>query len=91
MTTPTTVPYVSVRWTGDALGSLELLDQTLLPNTTQMISCDTPEQLHEAIVALRVRGAPAIGIAAAYGVVVALQPLVRSRSPIAEAVQRASE
>jgi methylthioribose-1-phosphate isomerase len=91
MTIPTTVPYVSVRWTGDALGKLELLDQTLLPNCTQMIACETQEQLHEAIVALRVRGAPAIGIAAAYGVVVALRPLVQSRAPIAEALQRARE
>jgi len=82
-------PYVSVRWQGDALGQLELLDQTLLPETVQMIPIESVEQAHEAIVALRVRGAPAIGIAAAYAVVTGMQPLVESRAGIEESVQKA--
>ncbi len=84
-------PYVSVRWSGDALGTLELLDQTLLPDRSEMIQCADEAQLHEAIVALRVRGAPAIGIAAAYGVVLALQPLVREKAPIEQAARCAKD
>ena len=83
------VPYVSVRWNGDSLGSLELLDQTLLPDKLTMIELPTVEEVHEAIVALRVRGAPAIGIAAAYGVLVGLQPLIEERADIQVGVNRA--
>jgi methylthioribose-1-phosphate isomerase len=82
-------PYVSVRWQGDSLGQLELLDQTLLPEAVQMIPIASVEQAHEAIVALRVRGAPAIGIAAAYAVVTGMQPLVGRQASIQEAVQHA--
>lgn len=63
----------SVLWVGDESGALELLDQTLLPAQTVMIRCEVVEQVWEAIRKLRVRGAPAIGIAAAYGVCVAVR------------------
>ncbi|MEO8276492.1 MAG: S-methyl-5-thioribose-1-phosphate isomerase [Thermoanaerobaculia bacterium] len=53
-------------------GALELLDQTLLPEEERWISCRTVEDIAQAIRRLAVRGAPAIGIAAAYGLVVAL-------------------
>ena len=76
-----TSPYVSVRWQGDTLGQLELLDQTLLPESLQMVPIQSVEQAHEAIVSLQVRGAPAIGIAAAYAVLVGMQSLVRRRAP----------
>ncbi|MFM7929205.1 MAG: S-methyl-5-thioribose-1-phosphate isomerase, partial [Pirellula sp.] len=82
-------PYVSVRWQGDSLGQLELLDQTLLPETLRMIPIQSVEEAHEAIVSLRVRGAPAIGIAAAYAVVTGMQPLAQRRAGIDESVQRA--
>jgi len=49
-------------------GTLRLIDQTLLPGEYREITIETPEQLWEAIKTLRVRGAPAIGIAAAFGV-----------------------
>lgn len=49
-------------------GTLRLIDQTLLPAEYREITIETPEQLWEAIKMLRVRGAPAIGIAAAFGV-----------------------
>lgn len=45
-----------------------LIDQTRLPNQLDYITVRTPEQLYEAIFELKVRGAPAIGIAAAYGI-----------------------
>ena len=46
-----------------------LLDQTLLPLEVREIECRDVETVFEAIRSLRVRGAPAIGIAAAYGLV----------------------
>ncbi len=51
----------------DAAGVLVILDQTLLPNQTTYLRLGTQEEIWEAIYQLRVRGAPAIGIAAAYG------------------------
>lgn len=60
----------AVEWIGDARGFLRLLDQTLLPVEERMIDCVTVDLVFEAIRALRVRGAPAIGVAAAYGTIV---------------------
>jgi methylthioribose-1-phosphate isomerase len=57
-----------IRWTGDAL---ELLDQRKLPFTVEYVACRTSDEVAQAIHALTVRGAPAIGIAAAWGVVLA--------------------
>jgi methylthioribose-1-phosphate isomerase len=53
-------------------GALEILDQTRLPTDTVTLTCSTLESVFEAIRNLRVRGAPAIGVAAAYGVLVGL-------------------
>jgi methylthioribose-1-phosphate isomerase len=50
-----------------------LIDQTLLPNELKYIACHDVETLWEAIKSLRIRGAPAIGVAAAMGVVLGLQ------------------
>lgn len=47
--------------------ALIILDQTLLPGKTHYLELDKIEDIWEAIYKLRVRGAPAIGIAAAYG------------------------
>ena len=65
-----------VEWRGRADGSLLLLDQTLLPGEVQVIECQSAEQVCEAIRSLRVRGAPAIGVAAAYGVVLGVRDAV---------------
>jgi len=62
--------YQTLHWKGDATGSLCMIDQTLLPTEFKEIDCWTVEGVWEAIKMLRVRGAPAIGVAAAYGVVV---------------------
>lgn len=62
---------VSVRWVGGADGHLELLDQTRLPGEIAWVTCRDVSTVIEAIHSLRVRGAPAIGIAGGYGVVVA--------------------
>ena len=69
----------SVRWVGDAPGSLEILDQTLLPGRLAWIACHDVDTVVEAIRSLRVRGAPAIGIAGAYGLAVAAGEAVRDR------------
>jgi methylthioribose-1-phosphate isomerase len=66
-------PPVTITWVGDVDGFVRLLDQTLLPTTIQYRDCRTVEEVWEAIRALRVRGAPAIGIAAAMGTVVGVQ------------------
>lgn len=47
-----------------------IIDQTKLPNVTEYLTLDTAEDLYDAIFQLKVRGAPAIGICAAYGICV---------------------
>lgn len=47
-----------------------IIDQTLLPGETKYLTLNKAEELHEAIYSLRVRGAPAIGIFAAYAIYV---------------------
>jgi len=66
-------PIETIVWQGGVDGRLSLIDQTLLPLEFQRRECETVEEVWEAIKMLRVRGAPAIGIAAAYGVCTALQ------------------
>ena len=56
----------SVRWNN---GELTIIDQTLLPEEVKYIQLKKPEDVWQAINRLAVRGAPAIGIAAAYGLV----------------------
>ncbi len=53
---------------------LVLIDQTKLPRQLVTLRCSTVPQVHDAIRRLVVRGAPAIGIAAAYGVCLAATP-----------------
>jgi methylthioribose-1-phosphate isomerase len=65
----------TIVWIGDRSGFVRLLDQTLLPTQVQYRDCRTVQDVWEAIRALRVRGAPAIGVAAAMGVVIGLQNL----------------
>ena len=64
----------SMRWNGD---SLELLDQTKLPKALEYIHCQDYRRVGLAIKRLEVRGAPAIGAAAAYGVVLGAQEVVK--------------
>ena len=71
-----------IRWRGDRL---ELLDQRFLPDKMVYVTCRRAEQVAKAIRDMVVRGAPAIGCAAAFGVVLgkgsakAYQVLRRSR------------
>ena len=65
----------ALEWIGDDDGCLELVDQRLLPAKFAKLRCRDTTQLYEAIQTLAVRGAPAIGVAAAYGLVLAMQKL----------------
>lgn len=63
---------VPVRFTG---GRLLLLDQTRLPGEEVYIEMETKEDVWDAIYELKVRGAPAIGVAAAYGLYISVRDL----------------
>jgi len=62
--------FKTLEWTD---GELRILDQTKLPLRVEYLDCKSVEQVAEAIKDLNIRGAPAIGIAAAFGVVVGMQ------------------
>ncbi len=64
----------TLAWQGDETGFLRMIDQTRLPGELVQLDCHDVDTVFEAIRSLRVRGAPAIGIAAAYGLVISLHP-----------------
>jgi len=65
----------ALKWVGGVDGFLELIDQRRLPEEFVRLKCRDVGQLYEAIKTLAVRGAPAIGVAGAYGLVLAMQDL----------------
>jgi len=65
----------ALKWVGDTEGFLELIDQRRLPGELLKLRCENVEQLFDAIKSLAVRGAPAIGVAGAYGLVLSIQKL----------------
>jgi methylthioribose-1-phosphate isomerase len=68
---PQTIP--TLRWEGGVGGHLILLDQARLPGEVVELHCRTVEDVWQAIKCLAVRGAPAIGVAAAYGVLLSFK------------------
>ncbi len=80
----------AVKWIGGIDGSLELIDQRLLPGRFAKLKCHDVDQLHHAIRTLAVRGAPAIGVAAAYGAVLGVQG-VDDEDSIQEALSELSD
>ncbi len=58
-------------------GRLRFIDQTRLPHEELLVETDDLQVVAEAIRSLRIRGAPAIGVAAAFGVVLALRNTTR--------------
>lgn len=52
-------------------GALLILDQLLLPGTVEYVTCRTPGEVADTIQKMQIRGAPAIGVAAAYGMALA--------------------
>ena len=86
----------TLKWRGGADGTLDLIDQTRLPAERIVLAIDNLAPLIEAIQRLSVRGAPALGVAGGYGVVIG----VRERKPadaaafraaVAEVVRKVSE
>jgi methylthioribose-1-phosphate isomerase len=79
-------PVRPLRFLGDAL---EILDQTRLPGEETWLRLRTPDEVIEAISSLRVRGAPAIGVAAAYALVLAAgdADAVRAAAPAVAAAR----
>lgn len=59
------MPVETIRWNS---GTIQMIDQTLLPTQYHILEIEELDVLGEAICSLRVRGAPAIGVAAALGV-----------------------
>lgn len=55
----------TLRWNGNAI---EMIDQRKLPHRIEYVSCDSAKSVADAICNMVIRGAPAIGVAAAYGV-----------------------
>jgi methylthioribose-1-phosphate isomerase len=70
-------------------GWIEILDQTVLPHREKVRTLRTLEQVGKAIEAMQVRGAPLIGVTAAYGVVLALQKSATDKA-LAAALARLS-
>lgn len=66
-------PVLTLRWVGGPGGHLSLLDQTLLPSRVKYLRIRELSEVIDAIRRLAVRGAPAIGVAAAYGLVLGLR------------------
>ena len=78
----------TLKWTGE---TLELIDQTLLPGELVIAKCRSAGDVHDAISRLVVRGAPAIGVAAAYGVLLAArEALSGSADDLREAARDAA-
>jgi methylthioribose-1-phosphate isomerase len=59
----------------DDTDSIVIIDQTLLPNKKEILHLTTQEEIWSAIYLLKVRGAPAIGITAAFAAYLAVKPL----------------
>ncbi|MDU7754104.1 MAG: S-methyl-5-thioribose-1-phosphate isomerase [Veillonella sp.] len=72
---------INIEWRKD---TLVLLDQTKLPTEITYVHCTDWRQVAEAIKMLRVRGAPAIGVAASYGLILAAMEAGRLEAPFSE-------
>ncbi|MCS7239049.1 MAG: S-methyl-5-thioribose-1-phosphate isomerase [Thermoguttaceae bacterium] len=88
---PDILPVEPLRWVGEVDGYLRILDQTRLPSCEVWIDCVDVSVVWEAIRSLRVRGAPAIGLAAAYGVCLSLRSACGSTAGLCQIVNRAAE
>ena len=67
------MPVSTIEWIGDLDGYVRLIDQTALPTEVVFKELRTCEEMWEAIRVLRVRGAPALGIAGALGLVLGVR------------------
>ncbi len=75
----TTFDFITLQWQGDdESGALFLIAQTQLSGKQSFITCQTLHEVARVISTLQVRGAPAIGVAAAYGIVLGSRKVVRN-------------
>lgn len=65
----------TITWEGDIKGKIKMVDQTILPEEFKYIYCNDTESVWDAIKKLKVRGAPAIGIAAAMGTIIGIRDI----------------
>jgi len=69
-----TLPVKPIKWVGNATeGHIWIIDQTLLPMEQVELELREVEQMYDAIKRLAVRGAPLLGVSAAYGLILGLQ------------------
>lgn len=80
----------TVAWVGGEDGRLQLLDQTRLPDVVTVRHCDDVVAVFNAIRELCVRGAPAIGVAGAYGLCVGTRAAKDSNDLLAKARESAA-
>ncbi len=77
----------TIDWVG---GKIRIIDQTRLPAEEYVLYLSTVEELAEAISSLRVRGAPALGVAGGLGVALAAQRAQENGDDIGEAISQAA-
>src|SRR5579862_5941919 len=65
----------TIQWTGSGV---VMIDQTRLPREERYVTCTTYEEVAEAIRSMLIRGAPAIGVAAAMGIALGMQQAASS-------------
>lgn len=70
----------TMRWVGGVDGVVEMIDQRVLPGRMEILRCSTPAEVYAAIQTLAVRGAPAIGVTAAFGVCLGLREVLDETS-----------
>jgi methylthioribose-1-phosphate isomerase len=72
-------------WTDDARGVVHIIDQARLPHVFETATIASAEAMADAIHSMRVRGAPLIGVAAAFGIALAV-----ARDPSDESISKVS-
>lgn len=75
----------------DSDGSVVIIDQTRLPGKTEIIRLRTAQEIWDAIYLLKVRGAPAIGVAAAFGIYVLARQIAAAGSKNGQSMGGAAE
>ena len=64
----------------DSLNKVKIIDQTLLPFEFKVIELESLEGTAEAIINMRVRGAPLIGVTAAFGLYLSIKKFVKKKN-----------
>jgi len=81
----------TLTWEGDLSGTYSIIDQRQLPVEKVDLTLATVQEVWDAIKTLAVRGAPAIGIAAAYGVVIGARVALDAGEDVAQAAHAAAD